>query len=353
METLVEDKEEQEREEKIVGVRFKPCGRVYAYLAGEEELSPGTSVVVESLFGITIGTVVNLIEDRDEVPKELKRVIRIATEEDFKQMEENKELAEEARRFCIERVMARGIPMKLVAVEVTLDRKRIIFYFTADGRIDFRELVKDLASRFRTRIEMRQIGVRDEAKLIGGIGICGRTLCCNTFLVNFAPISIKMAKEQELALNTTKLSGVCGRLMCCLGYEYSADELDGSELVKEEISCLCEECEPVEIGGSDSLVEETIEDVKEDETGMDVTVLTEEAGHEAGTDTSVSETPHEEKDTGKKRWRRKGRRKRGKRKDTTDSTANERTEGEGQKDKKPLKTKKGHSKHKRKKKKRR
>ncbi|RMG01869.1 MAG: hypothetical protein D6726_08715, partial [Nitrospirae bacterium] len=246
METLLENKEEQEREERVVGVRFKPCGRVYAYLVGEEELTPGSSVVVESLFGITIGTVVNFIEDRDEVPKDLKRVIRVATEEDFKQMEENKELAEDARKYCLERVMARGIPMKLVAVEVTLDRKRIIFYFTADGRIDFRELVKDLASRFRTRIEMRQIGVRDEAKLIGGIGICGRTLCCNTFLVNFAPISIKMAKEQELALNTTKLSGVCGRLMCCLGYEYSSDELDDSELLKEEASCLCEECEPAE-----------------------------------------------------------------------------------------------------------
>jgi hypothetical protein len=138
-------------------------------------------------------------------------------------VEENKKLEKEARDFCVERVMARGLQMKLVGAEATLDRKRIIFYFTADGRIDFRELVKDLAARFKTRIEMRQIGVRDEARLIGGLGVCGRELCCNTFLTSFEPVSIKMAKKQELVLNVGKLSGLCGRLMCCLRYEYDGD----------------------------------------------------------------------------------------------------------------------------------
>jgi hypothetical protein len=152
--------------------------------------------------------------------KEVKKVLRKATEDDFKQKVNNEGLEGEARAYCLERIMARGLPMKLISTEVTLDRKRIIFYFAADGRIDFRELVKDLAAKFKTRIEMRQIGVRDEAKIVGGLGICGRELCCRTFLTSFEPISIKMAKSQELVLNANKLSGVCGRLMCCLSYEY-------------------------------------------------------------------------------------------------------------------------------------
>jgi hypothetical protein len=151
--------------------------------------------------------------------RELKKILRKATDQDFCSQQENSELERDAKAFCLERIRARGLEMKLVCTEATLDKKRIIFYFTADGRIDFRELVKDLASKFKTRIEMRQIGVRDETKLVGGLGICGKEVCCRTFLTGFAPISIRMAKKQELVLNTSKLSGLCGRLMCCLNYE--------------------------------------------------------------------------------------------------------------------------------------
>ncbi len=228
----------------LVGVRFRPCGKIYIFDAGDMDLSEGEIVVVESMFGLTLGRVITRdIKESDQ--KEIKKVIRRATEEDIKSYEDNRSIEEEARRFCLERIKARGLPMKLVTTEATLDRKRIIFYFTADGRIDFRELVKDLAAKFRTRIEMRQIGVRDEAKLLGGIGICGRQLCCNSFLSNFAPISIKMAKEQELVLNTSKLTGMCGRLMCCLGYEYDGP-IEG-EIDEALESCLCEECQREEL----------------------------------------------------------------------------------------------------------
>jgi hypothetical protein len=150
-------------------------------------------------------------------------VLRLASEEDYRQKQENEQFERDAKGFCHERIMARGLPMKLVCAEAALDKKRIVFYFTADGRIDFRELVKDLAAKFKTRIEMRQIGVRDKAKLVGGYSICGKELCCRLFLTTFEPISIKMAKQQDLSLNTGKLSGACGRLMCCLGYEYHED----------------------------------------------------------------------------------------------------------------------------------
>jgi cell fate regulator YaaT (PSP1 superfamily) len=172
---------------------------------------------------LSIGTAARGRRFIEQHERELKKVIRIATEEDIAAREENKKLESEAKSFCLERIMARGLQMKLIGTESTLDRKRIIFYFTADGRIDFRELVKDLAARFKTRIEMRQIGVRDEVRLIGGIGACGRELCCCTFLTSFEPVSIKMAKKQELVLNVGKLSGLCGRLMCCLRYEYDGD----------------------------------------------------------------------------------------------------------------------------------
>ncbi len=254
-----DDKDNAEDTGTVVGVRFKPCGKIYSFRSTGLELKAGDKVVVESMFGLTIGTVVREMpaedladkaagESKEEgagrarsgSAKELKPVIRKATEEDIRTTEANRSLEEEARRHCLERIVARGLPMKLVCTEATLDRKRIIFYFTADGRIDFRELVKDLASRFRTRIEMRQIGVRDEAKQIGGMGVCGREFCCRTFLTNFAPISIRMAKEQNLILNAAKLSGVCGRLMCCLGYEHGvppdaaeSDEVD--EVVPEEM----------------------------------------------------------------------------------------------------------------------
>lgn len=207
-----------------VGVRFRTCGKIYYFSDNELNVSQGDCVVVESSFGMTIGRVVTEKLHVEGEERELKKIIRKATDDDLCCKQKNVDLEKEARAFCLERIKARGLQMKLVCTEATLDKKRVIFYFTADGRIDFRELVKDLASKFKTRIEMRQIGVRDETKLIGGLGICGREVCCNTFLTGFAPISIKMAKKQELVLNTSKLSGLCGRLMCCLNYEFDEDD---------------------------------------------------------------------------------------------------------------------------------
>ena len=207
----------------IIGIRFKLCGKIYDFEVDGIEVKEGDYVVVESDFGLSLGRVVRERLTIEKSERELKRVVRVAADDDFSTQEENKKLEKETRDFCLERIMARGLPMKLVSTEATLDRKRIVFYFTAEGRIDFRELVKDLAARFKTRIEMRQIGVRDEAKLVGGFGVCGRPLCCNTFLTSFEPVSIKMAKKQEMVLNIGKLSGLCSRLMCCLRYEYDGD----------------------------------------------------------------------------------------------------------------------------------
>lgn len=231
----------------IVGVRFKPCGKIYDFEVDGLEIGKGDCVVVESDLGVNLGIV---ITDRREVvdsDKKLKKIIRKATPDDFLQKEENKALEAEAREFCLERIMARGLPMKLIATEATLDKRRIIFYFTAEKRIDFRELVKDLASRFRTRIEMRQIGVRDSARIVGFLGICGRELCCKTFLTSFEPISIKMAKKQELVLNTNKLSGACGRLMCCLGYEYSEAPPEEPAFTESETIAITEDEEAGEL----------------------------------------------------------------------------------------------------------
>jgi len=230
---------------KVVGVRFKCCGKIYDFEVNGIDVNKGDLVVAESEFGLAIGHVV--IERHIlEVPEqELKQVIRKATEEDLLQRQENSKLEAEARDYCLERIMARGLTMKPVSTEVTLDRKRIIIYFTAEKRIDFRELVKDLAARFKTRIEMRQIGVRDEARTLGGMGICGRELCCTKFLTFFEPISIKMAKRQELILNTSKLTGLCGRLMCCLGYEYD-EASTGDVVLTEEDSPFSENTEEFE-----------------------------------------------------------------------------------------------------------
>jgi cell fate regulator YaaT (PSP1 superfamily) len=227
----------------VIGVRFKPCGKIYDFEIDVFEVSKGDLVVVESELGVNIGSVV--IERRavDDTEKKFKKIIRKATEEDLGQKEENRKLEAEAREYCIERIMARGLPMKLISTEATLDRKRIIFYFTAEKRIDFRELVKDLASKFKTRIEMRQIGVRDSARIVGNLGICGRELCCTKFLTCFEPISIKMAKKQELVLNTGKLSGACGRLMCCLGFEYSESMPEDTALPEVETLSIMEEPE--------------------------------------------------------------------------------------------------------------
>jgi|WetSurMetagenome_2_1015567.scaffolds.fasta_scaffold00068_16 cell fate regulator YaaT (PSP1 superfamily) len=207
----------------VLGIRFKSCGKIYDFETNGIAAKEGDHVVVESDFGLSLGKVIKESRFIEKSERELKRAVRTATEEDFRLSADNKNLEKEAREFCVERIMARGLPMKLVGTETTLDRKRIVFYFTAEGRIDFRELVKDLASRFKTRIEMRQIGVRDEAKLVGGFGVCGRPICCKTFLTSFDPVSIKMAKKQEMVLNIGKLSGLCSRLMCCLRYEYDGD----------------------------------------------------------------------------------------------------------------------------------
>ena len=231
---------------EIVGVRFKSCGKIYDFEINGIDVNKGDLVVVESDLGLNVGNIVINRHIIEEPERKLKKVIRKVTEEDLQQKQENKNLEIEARDNCLERIMARGIPMKLVWTEVTLDRKRIIFYFTAEKRIDFRELVKDLAARFKTRIEMRQIGVRDEAKIIGSLGICGRELCCTKFLTSFEPISIKMAKKQELVLNTAKLSGICGRLMCCLGFEYIETYPEDTTLLEGSIS-VSENAEVTEI----------------------------------------------------------------------------------------------------------
>lgn len=211
---------------QIVGVRFKSVGKIYYFDPGELTLTPDMTVVVETARGVEMGTVAiaNRLVEEAGVVQPLKKVVRIATEEDFKKVEENKKKEADALVICAEKIKAHKLDMKLVDVEYTFDGSKVLFYFTADGRIDFRDLVKDLAGVFRTRIELRQIGVRDEAKMIGSYGICGRNLCCSQFLGDFAPVSIKMAKEQGLSLNPTKISGTCGRLMCCLKYEQEAYE---------------------------------------------------------------------------------------------------------------------------------
>ena len=207
---------------KIVKIQFTTAGKLYDFNAAGLELKAGDRVIVETERGRSIATVVvPPIEYNDgDVPEGIKRIMRLAQQDDLAALERNQAREKEAYTFCQAKIAERGMEMKLVRVEYLFDGSKAIFYFTADGRVDFRELVKDLAHQFHTRIEMRQIGVRDEAKMVGGIGICGRELCCSSFLRDFAPVSVKMAKEQNLALNPTKISGQCGRLLCCLGYEF-------------------------------------------------------------------------------------------------------------------------------------
>lgn len=210
----------------VVGVRFKKAGKVYYFGPGETGAKKGDNVIVETVRGIEYGDCVigpKEVEEKDVITP-LKFVCRIATKEDDKKHNENNEKEKEAFDICIEKIENHKLNMKLVEVEYTFDNNKVIFYFTADGRVDFRELVKDLANVFRTRIELRQIGVRDEAKMIGGLASCGRVMCCSSFLGDFVPVSIKMAKEQNLSLNPTKISGICGRLMCCLNYEQDTYE---------------------------------------------------------------------------------------------------------------------------------
>ena len=211
---------------ETVGIRFKEGGKIYDFDADGKQFNKGDYAIVETVRGMECGFVAkaNHGTNEDDITKPLKKVIRAATEEDIKTLAENKEKEKEAFKTCEKKIEAHGLDMNLVDVEYTFDRSKLLFYFTADGRVDFRELVKDLASAFRTRIELRQIGVRDESRMVGGFGICGRPFCCNTFLNDFQPVSIKMAKEQGLSLNPTKISGTCGRLMCCLKYEQDTYE---------------------------------------------------------------------------------------------------------------------------------
>lgn len=206
---------------KVVGIRFKKAGKIYYFLPGELDLKPEDNVIVETARGMELGKVVLPLREvpDEQVVSPLKEVLRKATAEDEALYAENKKKEKEAFKICLSKISAHNLPMKLIDVEYTFDNNKIIFSFTAEGRVDFRELVKDLASVFRTRIELRQIGVRDEAKVLGGLGSCGRELCCSSFLGDFEPVSIRMAKDQNLSLNPAKISGICGRLMCCLKYE--------------------------------------------------------------------------------------------------------------------------------------
>lgn len=211
---------------EVIGVRFKEVGKIYYFDPDGQELKKGDRVIVETVRGVECGEVA--LENREisdeEIVKPLKKLIRKADEKDLRTLEENKKKEKNAFGICQKKIADHKLDMKLVDVEYTFDGGKVLFYFTADGRVDFRELVKDLAGVFRTRIELRQIGVRDESKMIGGLGICGRPFCCRNFLGDFQPVSIKMAKEQGLSLNPTKISGTCGRLMCCLKYEQNAYE---------------------------------------------------------------------------------------------------------------------------------
>ena len=217
---------------KVIGVRFRTAGKIYFFAPGKFDIKQGDNVIVETARGVEFGRVVSGPKDvkDEEVVQPLKSVIRPANEQDRKTVEKNRQKEKEAFKICLEKIRKHKLEMKLIDVEYTFDGNKILFYFTADGRIDFRELVKDLAAVFRTRIELRQIGVRDETKIRGGIGICGRPLCCSTYLTEFSAVSIKMAKEQNLSLNPTKISGVCGRLMCCLTNEEETYEVLNSQL---------------------------------------------------------------------------------------------------------------------------
>ncbi len=217
---------------KVIGVRFRKAGKVYYFDPLEFDIKQGSNVIVETARGVEFGYVVMGVKDlpEEKITQPLKPVLRQATEEDVKAQEANAAKEKEAFKICLEKIRKHNLEMKLIDSEYTFDNNKLLFYFTADGRVDFRELVKDLAAVFKTRIELRQIGVRDETKILGGVGVCGRALCCHTYLSEFIPVSIKMAKEQNLSLNPTKISGVCGRLMCCLKNEEEAYEELNSHL---------------------------------------------------------------------------------------------------------------------------
>ena len=299
---------------KVVGIRFQRAGKIYYFDPLDYDLETAMHVIVETARGVEMGTVLippKEVED-DKVIQPLKPVIRVATDEDEKVMERNKEKEAEAYVICKEKIAKHGLEMKLVAAEYTFDNNKLLFYFTADGRIDFRELVKDLASVFRTRIELRQIGVRDETKMLGGIGICGRELCCKSYLTDFVPVSIKMAKEQNLSLNPTKISGVCGRLMCCLKNEQDTYEYLNSRLpsvgdyvttpggMKGEVQSINVLRQLVKVivdnGEEKELIEYPVDDLQfTPKRRKDVKVTEEELKELAGLEDSGTETAEEEK----------------------------------------------------------
>ncbi|NLK09290.1 MAG: stage 0 sporulation family protein [Firmicutes bacterium] len=230
---------------KVVGVRFKHAGKIYYFDPADIDLGLNDPVIVETVRGIEYGDIVVGPKkvDEDDVVQPLKQVIRRATQADIEKMQVNREKEESAFDIALKKIEEHGLPMKLVDVEYTFDDSKILFYFTADGRVDFRDLVKDLAGIFRTRIELRQIGVRDQAKMLGGLGPCGRSLCCATFLGDFEPVSIKMAKEQNLSLNPSKISGICGRLMCCLRFETDMYKRQAEESSNTDACTNCEGCD--------------------------------------------------------------------------------------------------------------
>ena len=299
---------------KVVGIRFHRAGKIYYFDPLDYDLETAMHVIVETARGVEMGTVLippKEVED-DKVIQPLKPVIRVATDEDEKVMERNKEKEAEAYVICKEKIAKHGLEMKLVAAEYTFDNNKLLFYFTADGRIDFRELVKDLASVFRTRIELRQIGVRDETKMLGGIGICGRELCCKSYLTDFVPVSIKMAKEQNLSLNPTKISGVCGRLMCCLKNEQDTYEYLNSRLpsvgdyvttpggMKGEVQSINVLRQLVKVivdnGEEKELIEYPVDDLQfTPKRRKDVKVTEEELKELEGLEDSGTETAEEEK----------------------------------------------------------
>ena len=299
---------------KVVGIRFQRAGKIYYFDPLDYDLETAMHVIVETARGVEMGTVLippKEVED-DKVIQPLNPVIRVATDEDEKVMERNKEKEAEAYVICKEKIAKHGLEMKLVAAEYTFDNNKLLFYFTADGRIDFRELVKDLASVFRTRIELRQIGVRDETKMLGGIGICGRELCCKSYLTDFVPVSIKMAKEQNLSLNPTKISGVCGRLMCCLKNEQDTYEYLNSRLpsvgdyvttpggMKGEVQSINVLRQLVKVivdnGEEKELIEYPVDDLQfTPKRRKDVKVTEEELKELEGLEDSGTETAEEEK----------------------------------------------------------
>ncbi len=298
--TETEKTPEKKTTHNVVGVRYKSCGKIYNFEIGDIDLAPGTQVIVDSEMGLGVGSVVvpkHIIEKSGDP---LKKVLRVASEKDIETIESNRLLQEEARAFCAEKAKGYNLEMKVVTTEITLDKKRLVFYFTADGRIDFRELVRDLAAKFKTRIEMRQIGVRDEVKMIGALGACGRQACCNLFLTAFAPITIRMAKEQELSINQSKLSGICGRLMCCLGYEHR---------------------DPGEEGRARARRKKAIE-AKTDDQGVKIETAPEKPAR------PVTEKGKSSKDTPSTREDKPGRRRRRRRKPRTDKPAGNKQAGD-------------------------